>query len=208
MLPIDPDDALLRALRLARDGGAGDPGSADEQMASRIGAIASGGAPAEPLVEPPAALWDAIARELQLPGATGPVAVSPPAAGPAAEVDAVVVPLAPRRRPMGRRWLLPVVAAAAVAIVVGVFALSGGSQPDVVAEVALQPLEGDGSGEAKVLALDDGASWELPPAAGADTVRTIYVFEGRGLAIGGHVVDGDTGALVRCDRPVTLTVAR
>ena len=157
MLPIDPDDALLRALRLARDGGAGDPGSADEQMASRIGAIASGGAPAEPLVEPPAALWDAIARELQLPGATGPVAVSPPAAGPAAEVDAVVVPLAPRRRLMGRRWLLPVVAAAAVAIVVGVFALSGGSQPGVVAEVALQPLEGDGSGEAKVLALDDGA---------------------------------------------------
>ena len=57
------------------------------------------------------------------------------------------------------------------------------------------------------LALDAGASWELAPATGADTVRTVYVFEGDGLSIGGHEVPGNTGALVRCDQQVTVTAA-
>jgi redox-sensitive bicupin YhaK (pirin superfamily) len=58
------------------------------------------------------------------------------------------------------------------------------------------------------LALDGGATWELAPATGPETVRTIYVFEGDGLSIGGHEVGGDTGALVRCDQPVTLAAER
>jgi redox-sensitive bicupin YhaK (pirin superfamily) len=53
--------------------------------------------------------------------------------------------------------------------------------------------------------LEPGASWEMPAAAGGDTVRTLYVFEGSGLDIGGHVIDGSTGALLAADRPVTLT---
>ena len=57
------------------------------------------------------------------------------------------------------------------------------------------------------IALEAGASWELPPAAGADTVRTLYVFDGDHLDIGGHEVGSGTGAVVRCDMPVTVTAA-
>ncbi|MFN8051441.1 MAG: pirin family protein [Acidimicrobiales bacterium] len=55
------------------------------------------------------------------------------------------------------------------------------------------------------LALERGASWEMPAAAGADTVRTIYVFEGDGLSIDDHAVGGSTGALLRSDRSVTVS---
>lgn len=55
------------------------------------------------------------------------------------------------------------------------------------------------------IALAAGASWELPPAAGADTVRTLYVFDGDPLDVGGHVLGEGTGAVVRCDVPVTVT---
>jgi redox-sensitive bicupin YhaK (pirin superfamily) len=53
------------------------------------------------------------------------------------------------------------------------------------------------------LRLDPGARWELPPAAGADTIRTLYVFEGSVL-VEAHPLGTDTGAVVRCDRPVGL----
>jgi redox-sensitive bicupin YhaK (pirin superfamily) len=49
-----------------------------------------------------------------------------------------------------------------------------------------------------------GARWTLPAAAGADTVRTLYVFAGDGLRIDGDDVGGRTGALVRADRDVEL----
>lgn len=51
--------------------------------------------------------------------------------------------------------------------------------------------------------LAPGARWALPPAAGADTIRTLYVFAG-GVAAGGHPLASDTGAVVRCDREVEL----
>ncbi|HEX2578246.1 MAG TPA: pirin family protein [Aquihabitans sp.] len=57
------------------------------------------------------------------------------------------------------------------------------------------------------LALEPGASWELPPAAGADTIRTIYVFEGDGLDVGGHHLGADTGAVVRSDVAVPVVAA-
>ncbi|QXC60799.1 pirin family protein [Aquihabitans sp. G128] len=53
------------------------------------------------------------------------------------------------------------------------------------------------------LSLEAGATLELPAAAGPDTIRTIYVFEGDRLVVGGHVLGADTGAVVRCDVPVT-----
>ncbi len=53
------------------------------------------------------------------------------------------------------------------------------------------------------LRLEPGAEWELPPAAGPDTVRTLYVFEGS-LVIGSHELATDTAAVVRPDRPVPV----
>jgi redox-sensitive bicupin YhaK (pirin superfamily) len=55
------------------------------------------------------------------------------------------------------------------------------------------------------VSLDAGASWELPPAAGPDTVRTIYLFEGDNLDVGGHGLTGQTGAVIRSDVSVGLT---
>jgi redox-sensitive bicupin YhaK (pirin superfamily) len=55
------------------------------------------------------------------------------------------------------------------------------------------------------ISLDPGASWELPPTAGEDTVRTLYLFEGSELTIGGHVIGASTGALLASDAPVRLT---
>ena len=49
-----------------------------------------------------------------------------------------------------------------------------------------------------------GARWDLPPAAGPDTVRTVYVFEGS-LVIGDHDLDAETAAMVRPEVSVTVT---
>ena len=54
------------------------------------------------------------------------------------------------------------------------------------------------------LDLDPGAEWTMPAAAGADTVRTLYAFEGASLDIGGHGIDCPTGAVLRCDGAVRL----
>ena len=51
--------------------------------------------------------------------------------------------------------------------------------------------------------LDPGAQWSLPPAEGADTVRTVYVFEGS-LAVGEHELGGSVGAIVRTDEPLPI----
>ena len=55
------------------------------------------------------------------------------------------------------------------------------------------------------LSFEPGASWEIPAAVGPDTIRTMYVFEGSGVSAGSHLVGSDTGAVLRCDEPVTLT---
>jgi quercetin 2,3-dioxygenase len=52
--------------------------------------------------------------------------------------------------------------------------------------------------------LEPGADWTLPAAAGADTARTLYVFEGAGLEAAGDAVDGSTGAVLDATRSVTL----
>jgi redox-sensitive bicupin YhaK (pirin superfamily) len=47
------------------------------------------------------------------------------------------------------------------------------------------------------------AEWTVPPAAGADTVRTLYVFEGS-VHIGDHDLEASTGAVLRADQPVSI----
>ena len=54
------------------------------------------------------------------------------------------------------------------------------------------------------LRFDEGASFELPPAA-EGSLRALYVFEGPQLAVNGTVLGSSTGAAVRSDTPVTLT---
>ncbi len=54
------------------------------------------------------------------------------------------------------------------------------------------------------LAVEPGATWDLPPADGPDTIRTLYVFEGS-LQIGDHDLAASTGAVLRSDEPVTVT---
>jgi redox-sensitive bicupin YhaK (pirin superfamily) len=51
---------------------------------------------------------------------------------------------------------------------------------------------------------EPGAEWELPPASGAETARTAYVFEG-GLHIGEHNLQASVGAVLDTSAPVTIT---
>ena len=53
------------------------------------------------------------------------------------------------------------------------------------------------------LAAEAGAEWSLPPTNGADTVRTLYVFEGS-VHIDGHDLEASIGAVLRADEPVAL----
>lgn len=55
------------------------------------------------------------------------------------------------------------------------------------------------------LRLDPGTTWTLPAASSADTLRILYVFAGPGLVVDGDEhVDASTGAVVRCDTPLTV----
>jgi redox-sensitive bicupin YhaK (pirin superfamily) len=55
------------------------------------------------------------------------------------------------------------------------------------------------------IALEAGASWDLPPAAGAETIRVLYVFEGDTLRVADTEVSNDTGVVVDSDVAITLT---
>ncbi len=55
------------------------------------------------------------------------------------------------------------------------------------------------------IVLGPDADWTMPAAAGADTVRTLYVFDGDGLAIDETGIGAETGALLDATRAVTLT---
>jgi redox-sensitive bicupin YhaK (pirin superfamily) len=54
------------------------------------------------------------------------------------------------------------------------------------------------------LVLDPKAQWTLPPAAGSETVRTSYVFEGS-VHIGERDLEASTGAVLRADEDVVIT---
>ncbi len=49
-----------------------------------------------------------------------------------------------------------------------------------------------------------GSTMTLPPAVGADTVRTAYLFEGEDIGIGPRRLANDHAAVLACDRPVRL----
>jgi len=53
------------------------------------------------------------------------------------------------------------------------------------------------------LAAEAGARFELPPAAGPDTVRVLYVFDGA-ARIGDHYLVASTGARLRADDAVSI----
>ena len=52
--------------------------------------------------------------------------------------------------------------------------------------------------------LDPGARWTLPAAAGPDTARVLYVFEGDTVRVADVEISNDTGVAVRPDVPVEL----
>lgn len=52
--------------------------------------------------------------------------------------------------------------------------------------------------------LEPKATWEVPAAAGADTIRTLYTFEGS-VRIGEHDLQASTGAVIDPSGPVTVT---
>jgi redox-sensitive bicupin YhaK (pirin superfamily) len=52
--------------------------------------------------------------------------------------------------------------------------------------------------------LDPGASWTMPAAVRAETVRTLYLFEGESLSIDEHVIAGSTAALLDPEAAVRL----
>ncbi len=56
-----------------------------------------------------------------------------------------------------------------------------------------------------LIRVDAHASWELPAAKGADTVRTLYCCEGDTLSIGDTVVVNDTAALLDPHQSAPLT---
>jgi redox-sensitive bicupin YhaK (pirin superfamily) len=53
------------------------------------------------------------------------------------------------------------------------------------------------------LVLEPGATWTVPPAQSAETVRTLYTFEGA-VRIGEHSLEASTGAVLRADVPVEI----
>jgi redox-sensitive bicupin YhaK (pirin superfamily) len=54
------------------------------------------------------------------------------------------------------------------------------------------------------IVMEPGATWTLPPAAGPETVRVLYLFEG-GARIGEHDLVASTGARLRVENDVVIT---
>jgi redox-sensitive bicupin YhaK (pirin superfamily) len=52
--------------------------------------------------------------------------------------------------------------------------------------------------------LDPGARWTVPPAAGPETARVLYVFEGDTVRIADTEVGNDTGVVVQADVPIEV----
>ena len=55
--------------------------------------------------------------------------------------------------------------------------------------------------------MDPGARWTLPPASGADTARTLYLFDGPGVEIDDEVVPAATGASLAANQAVDLVAS-
>ena len=57
------------------------------------------------------------------------------------------------------------------------------------------------------IVMEPGTTWTLPAAAGAETVRTLYAFEGDGLAIAGEVIEPSSGVVVDPTLDIELTAS-
>jgi redox-sensitive bicupin YhaK (pirin superfamily) len=55
-----------------------------------------------------------------------------------------------------------------------------------------------------LITLEPGASWTLPPARGATTVRTLYFFKGAKIAIADHALEQHAAIDVAPDQPVEI----
>ena len=55
-----------------------------------------------------------------------------------------------------------------------------------------------------VLRAEPAARWELPPARGPETVRTLYFYEGTTLRVAGREVSVSSGIVLQADTPVTI----
>jgi redox-sensitive bicupin YhaK (pirin superfamily) len=54
------------------------------------------------------------------------------------------------------------------------------------------------------IALAAGASWTVPPARAASTIRTLHQFQGKALDVGGRVVPGPAAIQVQADLAVSI----
>jgi redox-sensitive bicupin YhaK (pirin superfamily) len=54
------------------------------------------------------------------------------------------------------------------------------------------------------IALEDGASWTVPPAREASTSRTLHLFEGKALKVGARVVPGPAAVRVHADQATSI----
>jgi redox-sensitive bicupin YhaK (pirin superfamily) len=54
------------------------------------------------------------------------------------------------------------------------------------------------------IAMEAGATWTVPPARDARTVRTLHQFAGRGLSVAGRSIPGPAAVQVQADQPVTI----
>jgi redox-sensitive bicupin YhaK (pirin superfamily) len=55
-----------------------------------------------------------------------------------------------------------------------------------------------------VARLEPGASWDVPAARSADTVRTLYSYDGSGVELAGEEIGSDVGAVVDSGTPLRL----
>jgi redox-sensitive bicupin YhaK (pirin superfamily) len=58
------------------------------------------------------------------------------------------------------------------------------------------------------IAMEEGATWTLPPARDSRTVRTLHQFAGKGLAAAGTDVPGPAAVQVQADQSVTIEANR
>jgi redox-sensitive bicupin YhaK (pirin superfamily) len=83
---------------------------------------------------------------------------------------------------------------------------------DGVTPLAPPPHSWAASDEADVaiwsIALDEGATWTVPAARGARTLRTLHVFSGAALRVGDTEVPAPAAIHVRPDQPLTIEATR
>ena len=58
------------------------------------------------------------------------------------------------------------------------------------------------------IAMEEGATWTVPPAHDPRTVRRLHQFAGKGLSVGDEVIPGPAAVQVVADEPVTVAASR